>query len=195
MEGIPSAEGLNQIIAANLKALRQARGITLDEASAATGVSKSMLGQIERGECGLSVATLWKISTGLKISFTSLMTEEHPGVDIVDNKSMTPLTNGTSGFRLYPVFPIGIGRNFEILYIELDPGALSVSTPHEKGTEEFTLVYEGTLELKVGNETYCIPADHSIHYGGDQVHSYANHTKGIVRLCMVIRYADSISQM
>lgn len=191
MSSIFSAENLNQIIAVNLKALRQARGITLDEAAEATGVSKSMLGQIERGECGLSVATLWKISTGLKISFTSLMTEEHAEAEIVDNKAMTPLTNGNPGFRLYPVFPVGIGRSFEILYIELDPGTLSVSTPHARGTEEFTLVSEGTLELQINNKTYCIPADHSIHYSADEAHSYANRTNRIVRLYMVIRYADA----
>ena len=191
MAEIPSAEDLNQIIAANLKRLRQSRRITLDEAAEATGVSKSMLGQIERGECGLSVATLWKISTGLKISFTSLMTEEHPGVDIVDNKAMTPLTNDSPGFRLYPVFPIGIGRDFEILYIELDSGAISSSNAHEKGTEEFVLVYEGTLEIDLAGKTYEISAGHSIHYNGDSAHVYANKTDSIVRLCMVIRYTKN----
>lgn len=191
MAAIPSAEDLNQIIAVNLKELRRARGITLDEAAEATGVSKSMLGQIERGECGPSVATLWKISTGLKISFTALMTEEHAGVKIVDNKAMTPLTNGTPGFRLYPVFPMGPGQDFEILYMELDPGAESHSSPHEKGTEEFTLVYAGTLELQAGSETYSVSGGHSIRYGADQPHSYANRTEEMVRLCMVIRYGTS----
>lgn len=184
-------EDLNQMIAANLKELRRTRGLTLDEAAEATGVSKSMLGQIERGECGPSVATLWKISTGLKISFTALMTAENPVVQIIDNKAMNPLTNGSAGFRLYPVFPMGPGQEFEILYIELDPGALSVSSPHEKGTEEFTLVYAGTLELQVGNETYSVCEGHSIHYGADQPHSYANRTGEMVRLCMVIRYGKA----
>lgn len=184
-----SIENLNQIIANNLKELRRTRGMTLDDAAEATGVSKSMLGQIERGECGLSVATLWKITTGLKISFTSLMTEDRAPAEIVDNTAVTPLTNGQPGFRLYPVFPIETGRNFEILYIELDPGTESVSEPHERGTEEYTLVYEGTLELRVGGELYAVPAGHSIRYNGDRPHGYANRTDGIVRLCMVIHYA------
>ncbi|MCI1930771.1 MAG: XRE family transcriptional regulator [Clostridia bacterium] len=186
-----SAENLNQIIAKNLKELRRVRGITLDDAAEATGVSKSMLGQIERCECGPSVATLWKISTGLKISFTYLMTEEHSDVYIVDNKEMVPLTNGNPGFRLYPVFPIGPGQDFEILYIELDSGAISSSTPHEKGTEEFTLVYAGTLELHVSDKIYSVKAGHSIHYSGDQPHSYANRNDDMVQICMVIRYGNN----
>lgn len=185
----PSADNLNQIIAANLRDLRRVRGMTLDDVAESTGVSKSMLGQIERGECGLSVATLWKISMGLKISFTALMTEERPKAEIVDNKAAEPLTNGQEGFRLYPVFPMEANRSFEILYIELDPGAQSDSEPHEHGTEEFVLVNEGTLELTLGAERYTVPAGHSIRYAGDQCHSYANRTDEMVRLSMIIRYS------
>lgn len=185
-----SAEDLNQIIANNLRELRRKRGVTLDEVAEATGVSKSMLGQIERGECGLSVATLWKISTGLKISFTALMSEDRPKAQIVENTALAPLGNGQAGFRLYPVFPAETDRSFDILYIELDPGTESVSEAHEQGTEEFALVYEGTLSLTAGNETYIVPAGHSIRYGGDQVHGYANRGARTVRLYMVIQYAE-----
>ncbi|MDO5111519.1 MAG: XRE family transcriptional regulator [Clostridia bacterium] len=184
-----SAEDLNQIIAGNLRELRRKRNITLDEVAEATGVSKSMLGQIERGECGLSVATLWKISTGLKIPFTTLMSEERPTAKIVEDKALAPLGSGQPGFRLYPVFPAEAGRGLEILYIELDPGTASLSDPHERGTEEFAMVYEGTLALTVGEEDYAVPAGHSIRYSGDQPHAYANHGKKTVRLYMVIRYA------
>ncbi len=184
-----SAEDLNQIIAANLRALRRKRNITLDEVAEATGVSKSMLGQIERGECGLSVATLWKISTGLKIPFTTLMNEQRLPAQIVDDRALTPLSNGQAGFRLYPIFPAETGRGVEILYIELDPGTESASDPHERGTEEFAMVYEGTLTLTAGETRYTVPPHHSIRYSGDQPHRYANHGAETVRLYMVIRYA------
>lgn len=183
-----SAESLNLMIAANLRELRKKRNLTLDEMADATGVSKSMLGQIERGECGLSVATLWKISTGLKISFTALMSEERLRAQVIDNKSLTPLGNGRKGFRLYPVFPAQANRSFEILYLELDAGASSESEPHAQGTEEFVLIYEGALDLTVGEEHYTIKAGQSICYGADQPHTYASHCADITRLCMVIRY-------
>ncbi|NJA70070.1 helix-turn-helix transcriptional regulator, partial [Clostridioides difficile] len=51
----------------NLRLLRQEMGISLDKASKMTGVSKAMLGQIERGESSPTVSTLWKISSGFKI--------------------------------------------------------------------------------------------------------------------------------
>lgn len=187
-----SSEDLNGVIAVNLRELRRNRGMTLDDMAELTGVSKSMLGQIERGECGLSVATLWKISMGLKISFTSLMKETGSRAEIVDNKALKPLTNGRSGFRLYPVFPVEADRGFEIMYIELDPGAKSASVPHEHGTEEFVLVNAGVLHLTVGEEEYDIPAGHSIRYAADQTHCYANCADRQVQLCMIIRYAGNL---
>lgn len=49
---------LNQNIAINLKRIRQARGMSLDLVAEQTGVSKSMLGQIERGEANPTIGIL-----------------------------------------------------------------------------------------------------------------------------------------
>ena len=62
MQEQSSVENLNEIISGNLKRLRREKELTLDALAEMTGVSKSMLGQIERGESAPSVATLWKIS-------------------------------------------------------------------------------------------------------------------------------------
>ena len=61
-----------QHLAATLKTLRQQR---LEPV--ATGgrdrVSKAMLGQIERNESSPTVATLWKIATGLNVPFSAFI--------------------------------------------------------------------------------------------------------------------------
>jgi len=182
-------ENLNAIISANLKRLRREKGLTLDTLAEMTGVSKSMLGQIERGESAPSVATLWKISTGMKISFTSLMVENKQEAQIIDNEDIIPLNNGDDSFKLYPVFPFEPGRNFEILTIEMEPGAESLSLPHDLGTEEFVMVYSGQMTLLVGDATYTLNANQSIRYQADKKHGYANKSAEKVKLCMVIYYA------
>ncbi len=189
MADLQDIENLNGIISQNLKALRKERNLTLEDVSRVSGVSKSMLGQIERGESSPSVATLWKIATGLKISFTSLLLQSKQEVQVVENRAVPPLTNDTDSFSLYPVFPFAPGRNFEILHIELAAGAKSVSTPHDPGTEEFILVYAGTLTLHLENKAYTVPAGHSIHYKADQAHTYENCASETIQLCMVIYYA------
>ena len=63
----PSA--ISRSIAHHLQSVRKARGLSLDKTAQLTGVSKAMLGQIERGESSPTIATLWKIATGLACSF------------------------------------------------------------------------------------------------------------------------------
>ena len=43
-------DAMSSMIAANLKRIRKEKKLSLDNAAEMTGVSKSMLGQIERGE-------------------------------------------------------------------------------------------------------------------------------------------------
>ena len=63
-------------ISARLKQLRGDMGLSLDKAATLTGVSKAMLGQIERQESSPTIATLWQIATGLNASFSSLFTTQ-----------------------------------------------------------------------------------------------------------------------
>ncbi len=59
-------EPMNLKIGEKQKSIRNTRTLSLDNVAALTGVSKSMLGQIERGQ---SIPTvLWKIAAGLKTS-------------------------------------------------------------------------------------------------------------------------------
>ena len=63
-------EYLNSLIGKKLKEIRSAKRLSLEEVTKLTGVSKAMLGQIERGISNPTVSTLWKIATGLKVSFS-----------------------------------------------------------------------------------------------------------------------------
>ena len=64
-------DAMSSRISENLRQIRKEKKLSLDSMAEQTGVSKSMLGQIERGESSPTVATLWKIATGLHISFTA----------------------------------------------------------------------------------------------------------------------------
>ena len=57
-------EPMNLRIGEKLKSIRMARTLSLDDTAALTGVSKPMLGQIERGQSVPTVTTLWKIAAG-----------------------------------------------------------------------------------------------------------------------------------
>ena len=57
------------IVAKNIRRLREESKLSMDELSKLSGVSKSMLAQIERGEGNPTISTLWKLS---KVPFDAL---------------------------------------------------------------------------------------------------------------------------
>lgn len=182
---------MNLVIAENLKALRAERQLSLGEAAERTGVSKSMLGQIERGESSPTISTLWKIATGLQVSFTSLLERSEQGTRILREAEMEPLTADAGRFRLYPVVQAGGGRPFEMLDLVLDAGAASASSPHAAGTEEYVLVYQGVMEFRLGERDpacYTVQAGEALYYRADQCHEYRNPGTETTRAAMVIYY-------
>lgn len=182
---------MNSVIADNLKNLRRDMHLSLSEAAERTGVSKSMLGQIERGESSPTISTLWKIATGLQVSFTSLMERSEQGTQILSEADMKPVISDHGHFRLYPIVPAHRDRTFEVIDLELDPGAVSDSRPHADGTEEFVLVYQGELEVRLGEKgeaCFTVPQGSVISYRADCRHTYRNVSKGITRAAMIINY-------
>lgn len=63
-------DNLTHYLATTLRTLRHQRGWSLSRLAEISGVSKAMLGQIERNESSPTVATLWKIATGLNVPFS-----------------------------------------------------------------------------------------------------------------------------
>ena len=104
-------------IGERLKEIRNTRQLTLDDVAELTGVSKPMLGQIERGQSSPTINILWKISTGLKIplSFFCKQKEAEYTVARLGEKDMITEENG--GMRAYPLFPFDPLRNVEAFYI------------------------------------------------------------------------------
>ena len=64
-------------IARNLRAIRENRNLSLDRLSEMTGVSKSMLRQIETGRSNPTIATIWKIANGLRLSLSATNCRPH----------------------------------------------------------------------------------------------------------------------
>ncbi|ALB47415.1 MULTISPECIES: helix-turn-helix domain-containing protein [Clostridium] len=165
---------LNSIIGSKLKEIRNKRELSLDEAAKLTGVSKAMLGQIERGQSNPTVSTLWKISTGLKVSFSFFIDEEQDELEIVDQNNIDPIIEDDARMKLYPIFPFDANRGFEIFTIELEPGCNHVSTPHSDGVEEYIIVTQGEVEIDIDDQKYSLQKGNSIKFVANISHKYRN---------------------
>ncbi|ELY2471311.1 helix-turn-helix transcriptional regulator [Cronobacter sakazakii] len=167
-------------LAQTLKALRQQKNWSLTQAAQETGVSKAMLGQIERNESSPTVATLWKIATGFNVPFSAFITPPAPGARTVFDAQQTMLVE--------PLFPWDEQLRFDMLAVTLAPGAQSDSTPHERGVTEHVVVIEGELELQTDGVWRRLGPGEGLKFAGDRPHAYRNATSLPVRFHSLIHY-------
>lgn len=69
---------VNFAVAQNIKRLREKQKLSMDELSRLSGVSKSMLAQIERGDGNPTLSSLWKIANGMRVPFDALTARPKP---------------------------------------------------------------------------------------------------------------------
>lgn len=167
-------KNLNLIIGSRLRDIRNKRNLSLDEVTKLTGVSKAMLGQIERGVSNPTVSTLWKIATGLKVSFSLFIDEEEDDLKIIDQKNISPIIEDNNRMKLYPIFPFDANKGFEIFTIELEPGCNHISTPHNDGVEEYIIVTEGEIEIDINDNKFILQKGNSMRFMANKPHSYKN---------------------
>lgn len=178
-------EHVNQTIATNLKHIRQMRELSLDQVAELTGVSKSMLGQIERGSSSPTIQTMWKISNGLGINFTFLIQPQEQEITITRASDKTPITGDDGKFRIYSEWQ---SQSQELITLEIDPLGKSHSNPHIPGTQEHLTVHDGTLKLTLADEVHYLHPGDSAHYIADVDHTYENDTDTLTRFSMLITY-------
>lgn len=179
-----------------LKALRTSREWSLALAAERTGVSKAMLGQIERGESSPTVATLWKIATGFNVPFSRFLSAPAPqAASVVQRSGAVASWQQQSGsMQVTPLFPFDPQLGFDMLAIVLAAGASSHSSAHDLGVIEHVLVISGTLRLAVNDEWHTLEAGEGLRFQADCPHCYRNETGQPVHFQSLIHYPDGAKE-
>lgn len=177
-------------ISQTLRGLRTERGWSLDKAAKETGVSKAMLGQIEREESSPTIATLWKIASGFQTSFSSFL-------EVIQTDFKKPIHRSgqtkhlhpqDKKIRVMPLFPFDKELNFEIFVIELLPGCEHLSPPHEAGVIEHVIVLEGKMEVLVNRVWKKLAKGEGLRFNANQSHGYRNKTAELACIYDIIHY-------
>lgn len=187
-------EPIHKKVGKNLQAIRKSRGLSLDNVAGLTGVSKAMLGQIERGDSNPTISVLWRIVNGLSISFTALIEEAEVDVDVVSPDDIEPFLEEEGAYRSYPLFAYNLRTKFESYMVVMEPNCDYGSEAHNEGVEEYIFVHQGELELRVQDESYIVPAGNSVHFAANRPHRYRNPGKEITKFYTVIYYADAAAR-
>lgn len=146
----------------NLRELRAGAGLSLSKAAELTGVSKAMLGQIERGESSPTIATLWKLAKGFHLPLTAFL-EGGPAPARV---------RFPGSIDVEPVFPFDPLLCCETFVVRLAPGQAHRSEAHDAGVTEDIYVTEGPLEVLADGGWTRLETGGWLRFAADQPHGY-----------------------
>jgi transcriptional regulator with XRE-family HTH domain len=200
-EKMNNKDNLTATIAQTLKRLRQQRGWSLDAASQKTGVSKAMLGQIERGESSPTIATLWKIASGFDTSFSSFIEAQLPEASDSqppqgnflhrNQQQLQQIHQQDDKIKVMPIFPFDATLGFEVFIIELLPGCEHLSPPHQVGVVEHIIVASGSIEVLLDGAWHSLQRNEGMRFAADKPHGYRNLTKKAALFHDMIHYPKS----
>lgn len=182
-------------LAKALKKFRNSRSWSLDRTAEKTGVSKAMLGQIERGESSPTVATLWKIATGLEVSLSSFIAPlpDEPNGMIIRKADDIRQHPAGGGLKIAPLFPFDERFGFEYLELTFKGGYERISEPHEPGVTEFISIISGELEIWFEKRWHSLGKGRSIRFAGDMEHGYRNSKTEDAVVMIVIHYPNRLN--
>lgn len=172
---------------------RKSRGLTLEQLAQLSGVSKSMLSQVERGQANPTFAVLWSLIRALRIDFDDLINAhsevtEQDSVEVV-SVPRTPVMRSADGMaRLSILNPFNLSGSIEWYALEIDAGGVLDSAPHAKGTFEHFTAFTDGLEVRSGTTIKPVAKGETARYASDVSHHIANRSNNIARGLLVVFY-------
>lgn len=157
---------------ARLKEARRAQGLSLEAVANLSGVSRSMVSQIERGESSPTIATLWNLTRALQVDFAGLLDGETGGdrIDVLNAKDLPSIENRDAGCRIRILSPPEEVGQHELYEIGFEAGGRLDSQPHRAGTREQLIVISGRIEVRSGSATAVIEEGGTARYAADVAH-------------------------
>ena len=162
-------------IGPRLQAYRKERGLTLAELATMSGVSRSMLSEIERGNANPTYGTLWNLTRALKIDLNRLISgasEERSDRIDVQPQNMTPtIRSGDGSCTLQILSPADMVSIVEWYMLTFEPSGTLVSDPHGAGTTEHLHCTEGEIVVRSAGSETVVRAGQTARYAADVPHS------------------------
>ena len=159
-------------VGAKLRALRQARGLSLDQVAKAIGVNKSFLSKLEHDTVAASVATLLRYCDAVGIRPGTLF--DPPPTSLVRKAERRPIDLGGKDMSEWLIS--GDGQNeLMALYSDIGPGGGSGAEPYTlRSAADLVHVLEGRLEITVDHVTYLLDRGDTLTFPPKLPHIWRN---------------------
>ncbi|HTI69482.1 MAG TPA: XRE family transcriptional regulator [Candidatus Limnocylindria bacterium] len=187
---VNQADAINRHFGGRVKHLRAARGWSLEELASASGVSRSMLSEIEREQANPTLAVTMRIAQAFSLSLADLL--EMPGassaIRVIRGDDHAFHYRSDKNCRIRTLSPLNLEKDVEFYEVQLQVGGALKSSPHFDGTREFVTVTRGSVRIESGDDTEMLGEGDSASYRADVPHAIINSGKDEVIVYLVVIY-------
>lgn len=183
-------EALSCHLGRRVRQLRSARGWSLDALAGASGVSRSMLSQIERERANPTLAVTLRIARAFGMSLGDLLEtpEASPAVSVIRAEDRAYHYRSDKLCRLRTLSPLNLEKDVEFYELVLQPGGALRSAPHFEGTREFLTVVRGEVRAESGKDAELLHPGDSASYRADVPHAIVNVGRTEAQMYLVVVY-------
>jgi len=177
-------------LGSGIRAERLRQNMTLAQLAERADLSPSALSQIERCVTDPSIGSLRRIASALQVPFFRFLVERDSPDPVVRRDQRRTITFPNHAMQYQLVTP-NLRGPFEVLAMDLAPGAASGDEPLGHDSEECMLVLRGNVQVEVAGVAYALCAGDSISIQRNAPHRVINHDSGAAEVLMVISPADT----
>lgn len=184
-------EAINEFVGRRVKRLRQDRGWSLEELAAASGVSRSMLSEIEREKANPTLTVTFRIARAFGMSLQDLIESAESSaskIQVIRASERAQVYRSDKQCEIRTLSPINLEKDVEFYELKLRPGGALRSQPHFEGTREFLTVEEGEVVLESGDAVETLAKGDSGTYPADVPHAIVNRSMADSLVFLVVIY-------
>jgi transcriptional regulator with XRE-family HTH domain len=185
-------DAATQELCARVRDQRKKRGWTLEQLSAASGVSRSMISEVELGRANPTVAVAQRIAEAFGLSLGELVDgpEREAGsrIDIIRGEDKQYHYRSDRDCRIRTLSPLRLEKSVEFYEIAIRAGGALRSAAHFTGARELLTVRQGSVRVRSGEDAAELGTGDSAHYPADVPHVIENAGETEAICYLVVTY-------
>jgi transcriptional regulator with XRE-family HTH domain len=170
-------------VGALIRARRRQLHMTLQELCSAAGISVGYLSQVERDHATPSLGTLAQIARSLDVGVDYFIATPNTEDGLTRASDRTRFAVDGSSIVYERIAADFAGNVLSSFVLHVPPGYRSETVSHEG--EEILFILEGAITQRLDDREMALKVGDSLHFRGNQPHSWSNDTKETARLLWV----------
>ncbi len=185
-----AAASINENLGRRVKKLRADRGWSLEDLATASGVSRSMLSEIEREKANPTLTVTYRIAQAFGLNLQDLIetAEAASNIQVIRASERAQVFRSDKQCQIRTLSPLNLEKETEFYEVVLKPKGELRSQPHYEGTREFLTVEEGAVRIESAGDTNELGKGDSGTYRADVPHAIVNTGAGEAVVFLVVIY-------